>query len=287
MPEPQELTNGVGDLLQKGLGIFNQGITGIASVLQAGDTAVKSLDGSLTGRRMSNPSSIETVPDGVVANQVVNLVRQARAAASQTQDPQAPGVVRGFQQAMGLLLQQDMPVTGELADLMPSPTEVVRMGLRDLRGSMALARLAQGVGTMEDVTQVALFTEDLVGRVQQTLARAPGAQPDSSPKPRQTKANPKTPRKRRPRKKKETGLTQQPPPEGDIALAQAVAEEMRDDLVTGWFKEFEQGQIPEEEWVGRIGQYAHKRGLEGLDEIMKGANARLEDVLARRASGQS
>ena len=82
-------------------------------------------------------------------------------------------------------------------------------------------------------------------------------------------------------------MTQQPPPEGDIALAQAVAEVMEDDLVTGWFKEFEKGDIPEEEWVGRVGAYAHKRGMEGLDEVLDQANARLEDVLARRASAQS
>ena len=290
MPEPEEMTKGVGDLIQKGLGIFSQGINGVATVLQSADSAVKSLDTSLTGQNKSNPPPSQNAPAGVVANQVVTLVRQGRDAASQTNNPQAPGAVREFQQAMGLLFQTDIPGETGLADMMPSPTEVVRMGLRDLKASAALARLAQGAGTMEDVTQVAQFAENLVGRVQQTLVRDPGAQQsDSSPKPPQTKADapPKTPRKRRARKKKETAVTQPPPPEGAIALAQAVAEVMDDDAVNGWFKEFEQGQIPEEEWVGRIGNYALKRGLESLDPIMERANARLGDVLARRASGQS
>jgi len=276
------MAKGVGDIIQRGLSIFNQGITGVADVLQSADSAVKALDTSLTGQKMSNPPPNQNVPPGVVANQVVTLVRQGRDAA-QAKNPQDPGVVRGFREAMGLLFQTDIPGETGLADMMPSPTEVVRMGLRGLKESTALARLAQGAGTMEDVTQVAQFAEDLVGRVQQTLVREPAAQ---SPKPPETKA-PKTPRKRRTRKKKETTLTLQPPPEGDIALAQAVAEQMDDDLVNEWFKEFEKGDIPEEEWVGRIGNYALKRGLESLDDILEKANARLGDVIARRASVQS
>lgn len=300
MPDPhevsQEMTKGVGDIIQKGLGIFKQGITGFASVLQSADSAVKTLDGSLTGQQMSNPGP-QNAPGGVVANQVVTLVRQGRDIAAQANNAQAPGAVSGFQQAMSLLFQTDIPGASQLSDMMPSPTEVVQMGLRDLRGSTALIRLANGIGSMEDVTQVAQFTEDLVGRVQKTMV-----QPASPPKTRRKRTtkvaadnppNPSdttdaAPKKRRTRKKKEgTTLTQKLPPEGDIALAQAVSEQMDDDLVKGWFKEFEQGTIPEEEWVGRIGQYAHERGLEGLDEIMEGANARLADVIARRASAQS
>ena len=278
------MAKGVGDIIQKGLSMFNHGITGVADVLQSADSAVKALDTSLTGQKMSDPPPSQNATAGLVANQVVTLVRQGRDAATQT-SPQAPGAVRGFQEAMRLLLQQpEMPVT-TLADMMPSPTEVVRMGLKDLRMSTSLARLAQGAGTMEDVTQVAQFAEDLVGRVQQTLVRDPQPQTKADAPP--ADAPPKAPRKRRTRKKKETTLTQQPPPEGDIALAQAVAEEMNDDLVNEWFKEFEKGDIPEEEWVGRIGQYALKRGMESLDPIMEKANARLGDVLARRASGQS
>ena len=299
MPEPQDMAEGVGNLFQTGLGIFNRGINGIADVLQSADSAVKALDTSLTGQKMGNPSGGGNVPEGLVANQVVTLVRQGRDAASQTGNAQSPGAVRGFQQAMAVLFQHDMPAVNELANMMPSPTEVVQMGLRDLRGSTSLARLAQGGGTMEDVAQVAQFTEELVGRVQQTMVRPQPEAPARKRLQRRTSnhaanpsngtANPdnKAPKQRRSRKKKETTLAQQSPPEGDIALAQAVAEVMDDDTVNGWFKEFEQGTIPEEEWVGRIGAYAHKRGMDGLDGVLEQANARLGDVMARRASAQS
>ena len=272
MPDPEDVTRGLGDMVRQGLGMFGQGVNTIAQVLKSGDAAVKEVDGALTGGhpRPAPPAIDSPASDEEIAQQVVSLIQRGREEAARAGDPRRPGVVGRFQDLMRLLFQVPLSRDGGLTNIMPSPAEAVRTGLRDLRGSMALVRLANGTGSLADVEEVARFAEDLVGRVQQGLqaVQAPEPPPDQTP----SGANPapqKASRKRTPRRRKAA------PDSAAVAFAQAVAEEMGDAQVTGWAEEFTAGKITEPTWVSRLTDHA-ARTQESLDDVLRRAQGRMQ-----------
>lgn len=173
---PEDMPTNMGDLVRDGLGLMGQGVNSVARVLQSADGAVRQVDSALTGRRGPAPAS-----EGDVADRVVALVRQGRQEASETH-PQAPGVVATFREAL-----QNMNLMPVDSDVLPSPGDAVRTGLRDLRGSIALVRLVGGRGSLDDVEEVASFADNVIERVQ----RSPAARPN--PGHRAAVANPGPP----------------------------------------------------------------------------------------------
>ena len=172
----EDMPRNMGDAVRDGLGLVGQGVNSVARVLQSADGAVRQVDSALTGRRGPAPAS-----EGDVTDRVFALVRQGRQEASETH-PQAPGVVATFREAL-----QNMNLVSADSDVLPSPGDAVRTGLRDLRGSLALVRLVGGRGSLADVEEVANFADNVIERMQ----KSPG--PRSNPGHRAAVANPGPP----------------------------------------------------------------------------------------------
>ena len=158
MTEQPSPLRGIEDLLQKGLGLFNGGVDQLSGAISAADTSVRKVDGSLTGASGPRPASNPPPPDGQVVGQVVALARQGQQAAQES-GLQSPGAAAPFQQLVQLIFNPSMARTDALQDLLPSPAQTLQLGMRDLRGSVALVRLANGTGTPDDLVSVVGFAE--------------------------------------------------------------------------------------------------------------------------------
>ena len=268
MPETDELTKGLGDAVRQGLGVFGQGVNTIAQVLRSGDAALKEVDGALTGGTASAaPGSSRALgPEQQLAQRVVSLVKQGGEAAKRAGDPKTPTATARFQETMRLLFQQSFPVEAGLSDLMPSPSDVLRLALKNLRGSMALVRLANGAGSVEDVEEVARFAEELGDQLQPSHAATepmgahPTVVPPSAPRP--AKARPKG--AGRGKRKKE------PPNPSAVAFARAMGEEMGDATVKRLAEDLAAAKITEDQFIDR---WSKKAG--------QGKGANPETLLAR------
>ena len=193
MQGPQEFSSGFQDAVRKGLHIVGDGVNGIAQVLSSTDSAVRTLDTSLTGRRPAANAKDEEE----VAQQVVSLVRRGREQAAAGEDPTSPGLVGSFREALSHM--NLVPAPSGLAGLLPdSPRDLVRTGLRDLRGSAALVRLVSGRGDLGDVEEIASFAEDLMNRVEQVGSAVTGSANPGPPATPPAEENPARVETRRP-----------------------------------------------------------------------------------------
>jgi pyruvate/2-oxoglutarate dehydrogenase complex dihydrolipoamide acyltransferase (E2) component len=256
MADPEEVTKGLGEFIRQGLGIFGQGVGAVAQVLRSGDAAVREVDGALTGQRVSTTGGPPAGSEQAVAEQVASLVRQGKQEATRTGNPRTPGVVGRFQEALRLLFQVPLAEeSGSLSDLMPSPMDMLKMGLRDLRGSMALIRLANGTGSLADVEEVASFAEELAGRVQAGIQAVQGVAPEPPPAPPSSQAQASPPSGARPpRRSARRGKGKEPVNPSASAFARAMAEEMGDARVKRWAGELGRGRITEDQFIERWGK---------------------------------
>ena len=273
MAETDEVTKGLGDAVRQGLGVFGQGVNTIAQVLRSGDAALKEVDGALTGGSPS-PSPGPSQPLGreqQLAQRVVSLVQQGGEAAKRAGDPKTPTATARFQETMRLLFQQSFPVAeAGLSDLMPAPLDVLRMALKNLRGSVALVRLANGAGSLDDLEEVARSAEELSDQLKPALPSArtaaepaaarPAAIPHSAPRPAKARAKGTG----KGRKKKE------PPNPSAVAFARAMGEEMGDATVKRWAEDLAAAKITEDQFIDR---WSKKTG--------QGHSADPETLLAR------
>lgn len=271
-PQPSPL-RGIEDLLQKGLGLFNGGVDQLSGAISAADTSVRKVDGSLTGAGSLPASNPQPPQDGQVVGQVVALARQGQQAAQET-GLQSPRAAESFQQLVRLIFNPSMARTDALQDLLPSPAQTLQMGMRDLRGSVALVRLANGTGTPDDLVSVVGFAESLMGRVGALSPLAAPAAVASSPAPpvpapAEAPAGEKKPRKKRgPRKKKE------PDPQ-TVALAQAVALEIGDAELTQAATDFAEGRLTEARFQKKMGNVAEEKGVD-LDMMLNRATEKMD-----------
>ncbi len=297
MRNPQEVTPGLGDLIKKGLDIFGRGVESVSAVLRSGDTAFKQVDGALQGN--PNPAAPAApqvaASEEQLANQVTALIREGGRETGATGNPQSSGPVSRFQEALRSLFQ--LPLTGAwqgLGDMLPAPADMLSSGLRDLRGSMALVRLANGTGTLGDVQEVANYADVVVNRVQSLhmpvaapppppVAATPPPAPPASAAPAASPSAARTRRKRSPKASKTE--TSQPartsrsrrkkPDPGEAAFAMAVAEELGDAQVKTWAQEYSDGKMTEAQWMQRHTEHAAAT-MDSLDEVYGKAAARVQ-----------
>jgi hypothetical protein len=177
MQRPEEVSSRIQGGLRKGLAVVNDAVGGIATVLSNADSAVRTVDQGLTGnRRAANPRDEQEV-----AEVVVGLVKRGRDAVAASEDPGSSEAVGHFREALSQMSRVAQP-TG-LASLLPdSPVDAVRMGMHDLRGSLALGRLVSGRGNLDDVDEVAGFADDLFGRIDRARV-AITSRPNPAPAP--------------------------------------------------------------------------------------------------------
>ena len=192
MQRPEEISGRVQTQLRKGLGVVNDAVGGIAEALRNMDGAVRTVDQGLTGQ----PRAATPRDEQDVAEQVAALVQRGRDAAKAGEDPQSGEAVGAFRDALSQMNR--VPDPGRLASLLPdSPVDYLRLGIHDLRGSVAFGRLVTGRGDLNDVDEVAGFAEDLMGRVGRarevlTTARKPTPTPaNPAPTPRTRAAAPR------------------------------------------------------------------------------------------------
>jgi hypothetical protein len=180
MQKPEEVSSRIQDGLRKGLGLVNEAVGGIATVLSNADSAVRTVDQGLTGnRRAGNPRDEQDV-----AEMVVGLVKRGRDEVVASEDPSSSEAVGHFREALSHMSRVAQP--SGLSSLLPdSPVDAVRLGIHDLRGSLALGRLVTGRGNLDDVDEVAGFADDLFGRIEHARTVV-----TSRPNPAPAPANP-------------------------------------------------------------------------------------------------
>lgn len=284
--QPPNPIENVGNIFQKGLGMINGGVGQVANVISSADSSLKTLDGSLTGRAAPAPAApaAAAAPSGGsdMSGQVVALVSQAQQAFQQTGNLSSPQVTQPFQQLMSMLMQPSLaglPGPDALSGLMPTASTA----LQDLRGSMALFRLANGTGTPDDFLAVLNFAQQLQGRVQsatQTAQTTTAAAPAAAAASASTQAEPKKTRRRRSRSKKSTAVNPNAPDEANQALATGVAEELKDASLKKAAREYNAGKLSEDGFQEKFGEVAEKKGRD-VDEVLDKAVERMNAAAAK------
>lgn len=251
-PELPKLPD-VGGVVRQGLGVVGQGIGSVAEVLRSADSALQQVDAALTGGRAP---VTPMVSEEHLARRVATVLQQAEQAAT-TAGLEAPATTSRFAEALRLV-RTPLPPTPAVADMMPAPHEMVRMALRDLRGSTALMRLASGAGTTDDLEEVGRFATELSdrmgvvqGAVGQKLPTGQQGAPEARPAQPRREGPPAPDRKPRRRSPKTAA-----PPAAErstgVLLAQAIGEEMGDARVTKWADQVAQGKITEKQFLSRL-----------------------------------
>ncbi|MBA7646965.1 hypothetical protein ES703_54733 [subsurface metagenome] len=191
----------------------------------------------------------------------------------------APAVIQRSREILGKVTKAE-PAWRPGPAMIRTINDVIRMALRDLRGSEYLLRLAQGTGTLQDLESLTAWADELTSRADKTQRVV--AQPKPSLRPSEPISEPQEPvlvpvplssTKTKPKKKRDTTPKKKANP-ADIAFAQAVAEEMGDNKVKGWAQDFADGKISEKQWISRLTNHA-AAGRETLDDIFARATERM------------
>lgn len=261
---PEEIFS---EVISRGLETLKTTIDGVTQALRTGDEAIRDLDDALTGSR---PKFGET-PQETFVN-ILDMLHGTLEDAKEKGSAAAEPVV---QHAREILTRINAAEPG----WRPAPVgvhssaDVFRMALRDLRGSNAIIRLAQGRGSLDDLQGLSAWADDVKDRIDQL--KAPAA-PQAATEPSQEKA-PKAPAK----KSKKDTTPKVAPDQAAVRYAQAIAEEytlqgrmVGDDKVKGWAKEFADGKISEEQWISRLTTHA-AAGKDNIDDILERATQRI------------
>ena len=262
------------DIVRTGLETFKSAVEGITAVIRTGDSTIKDLDSALTG----GPAPESSNPEQSFL-EVVALMQSAMEEARSKGTATAPAVIQRSREILGRVTKAE-PAWRPGPAMIRTINDVIRMALRDLRGSEHLLKLAQGTGTLEDLESLSTWADELTSRVDKTQRVV--AQPKPSLKPPEPVSEPQEPvlvpvplssTKTKTKKKRDTTPKKKANPE-DIAFAQAVAEEMGDNKVKEWVQQFADGKISEKQWISRLTNHAAS-SRETLDDIFARATERL------------
>lgn len=262
------------EVVRTGMETFKSVIEGVTAVIRTGDYTIRDLDGALTGAPTPESSNPEQSFLEVIA-----LMQAAMEEAKSKGTANNPGVVQRSREILGKVTRAE-PAWRPAPAMIRTINDVIRMSLRDLRGSQYLLRLAQGIGTLDDLDSLTKWADDLSDRVGKT--REVIAQPKPSITPSEPVTEPQEPvlvpvsvskPKAKTKKKRDTTPKKKANPE-DIAFAQAVAEEMGDTKVKDWAEQFADGKISEKQWVSRLTNHASAT-RESLDDVFARATERM------------
>jgi len=268
------------DLVRTGMETFKSAVDGITTIIRTGDGVVKELDSALTGG-----PGLESVNPEKSYLEVVALMQAAMEEARQKGTASNPAVVQRAREILGKVTKAE-PAWRPGPMAVRTLNDIIRMALRDLRGSEYLLRLAQGTGTLQDLESLTTWADELTDRVDKTQKVI--AQPKPSKMPAEPVSGPQEPvlvpvpveqPKAKSKKKRDTTPKQNPNPQ-DVAFARAVAEEMDDTKVKEWADQFAAGKISEKQWISRLTNHAAAT-RETLDGVFSRATARM----ARESGG--
>ena len=269
------------DIVRTGLETFKSAVEGITAVIRTGDSTIKDLDSALTG----GPAPESSNPEQSFL-EVVALMQSAMEEARSKGTATAPAVIQRSREILGKVTKSE-PAWRPGPAMIRTINDVIRMALRDLRGSEYLLKLAQGTGTLQDLESLTTWADELSSRVDKTQRVV--AQPKPSIMPQEPATAPQEPvlvpvpaskKETKPKKKRNTTPKKKANPE-DIAFAQAVAEEMGDVKVKDWATQFSDGKISEKQWISRLTNHAAAT-MESLDDVF----ARATERMAKGAHGK-
>ncbi|MFH1486568.1 MAG: hypothetical protein ABIH46_10895 [Chloroflexota bacterium] len=268
------------DIVRTGMETFKTAIEGVTAIIRTGDYTIRDLDSALTG----GPAPESGNPEQSFL-EVVALMQAAMEEARQKGTASNPGVVQRSREILGKVTKAE-PAWRPAPAMIRTINDIIRMALRDLRGSEYLLRLAQGTGTLQDLESVTKWADELTDRVGKTQKVI--AQPKPSKMPAEPVSEPQEPvlvpvpvekPPAKSKKKRDTTPKQKANPQ-DIAFAQAIAEEMGDTKVKDWAAQFADGKISEKQWISRLTNHAAAT-RESLDDVFARATARM----ARESGG--
>lgn len=261
------------DIIRTGMETFKSAVEGITSVIRSGDSTIKELDSALTG----GPSPESSNPEQAFL-EVAALLQATMEEARSKGSANNPGVVQRSREILGKVTKAE-PAWRPAPSMIRGVNDLIRMALRDLRGSEYLLRLAQGTGTLDDLESLTKWADELSDRAGKT--RQVIAQPKPYITPSEPVLEPQEPvlvpvpvekPKSKAKKKRDTTPKNKANPE-DVAFAHAVAEEMGDNKVKGWAQDFADGKISEKQWISRLTNHAAAT-RESLDDIFARATQR-------------
>jgi len=262
------------DVVRTGIETFKSVVEGVTSVIRSGDSTIRDLDSALTG----GPAPESSNPEQSFL-EVVALMQSAIEEAKSKGTATAPAVVQRAREILGKVTKAE-PAWRPGPSMLRTFNDVIRMALRDLRGSEYLLKLAQGTGTLQDLESLTQWADELTSRADKTQRVI--AQPKPSLKPPEPISEPQEPvlvpvpvsmTTAKPKKKRDTTPKKKANPE-DIAFAHAVAEEMGDNRIKEWAKDFADGKISEKQWISRLTNHA-AAGRESLDDVFARATERM------------
>jgi len=262
------------DVIRTGIETFRSAIDGVTSIIRQGDHTLRELDGALTGAPAVDSSNPEQA-----FLEIVSLVQATMLEAQQKGTANNPAVVQRSREILGRVSKAE-PSWRPGPAMIRTVNDVIRMALRDLRGSENLLHLAQGTGTLQDLESITQWADSLSDRLSKTQQVI--AQPKPSVMPQEAISAPSEPvlvpvpvstAKPKPKKKRNTTPKNKANPT-DIAFAQAVAEEMGDTKVKDWADQFANGKISEKQWISRLTNHAAAT-RENLDDVFARATERM------------
>ena len=262
------------DVIRTGIETFRSTVDGITSIIRQGDSTLRDLDSALTG----NPAPDTSNPEQSFL-EVVALVQAAFEEARQKGTANNPAVVQRSREILGRVSKAE-PSWRPGPAMIRNVNDVIRMALRDLRGSENLIRLAQGNGTLQDLESLTQWADNVSDRVSKTQQVIVQPKPSITPQEPVSVAQepilvpvPVSNTKAKPKKKRNTTPKKKANPQ-DIAFAHAVAEEMGDTKVKDWADQFANGKISEKQWISRLTNHAAAT-RDNLDDVFARATERM------------
>lgn len=269
------------DVVRTGIQTFKSTVEGVTEVLRTGDSAIRDLDSALTG----GPATTGDVSEQSFL-EVLALVQGAMQEAREQGSTTAQGVIQRARDILNRVNKSE-PAWRPGPSAIRTINDILRVGLRDLRASANLLRLAQGQGSIDDLESLTKWADDLTQRMDQTqkivAQPKPGLQqpaPAAEVREPAPEPTPATTSKKTTRKKRNTTPKNKANPQ-DIAFAKAVAEELGDTKVKGWAEDFANGKISEKQWISRLTSHASTT-YDSLDDVFERAQQRM----ARESGGQ-
>lgn len=283
------------EVMTRGIGAFQTFIQGVSEFIRSSDSAVRDLDQSLRGQ----PSIIGETPDQTFLG-VLALIHGAFQEAREQGSASAPGVIQKAREALNKINTVE-PAWRSGPAMVRTTADMMRLAMRDLRGSEALIKVATGRGDLDDLETMVNWADNVNTRMTQaqtvvaqpkrskTAPEATPAAAETTPEAAETTPA-KKPRKTQKRAKKaeepvasvaegpakrDTTPKQKGTPQ-EVAFAQAVAQELGDKKVSGWAQEFADGKISEKQWVGRLTTHCAAKN-KSVDQVFERAALRLKN----------
>lgn len=142
--------------IQRGLEIFGNGVDSVSKVTRSLDGSVKAVDDALRG------STPPPHPSQAFTNIITHLISMRDMARGGFAN--SPSVAQKAREILSMVNQIEPPWKSQPANIR-TRSDMTRTAIRDLRGSQALQRLAQGYGTSDEINALIGWSNDVDGRI--------------------------------------------------------------------------------------------------------------------------